>query len=225
MKPYANLNNCIFEFIRYLFYIWYEKSFTNLSSVSIPECVQCFLQLGENFSLPINYNSKLIFEFIKNVEFNIKKLQTSLHNSVRNNSIAIINNPFSLKQKRNFVVKKLKKATRLTKQFLKDNNNIIFIKADKGNLTVALDKTIIKVKTMLDNEDHQKPTFSGKFLNFLSQHAISQKKDIIFNFVDKVFYISHPNFHKKNLEFVVRILLENNYPLDFIFDTINKRES
>ncbi|KYN19995.1 hypothetical protein ALC57_07766 [Trachymyrmex cornetzi] len=131
------------------------KWFTNLSSVSIPECVQCFLQLGGNFSLPICYNSKLIFELIKNIEFNIKKLQTSVHNSVRNNSIAIINSLFSLKQKKNFVIKILQKATRLTKQFLKDNSNIIFTKADRGNLTVALDKNmyIEKVKTMLDDKD------------------------------------------------------------------------
>ncbi|KYN18734.1 hypothetical protein ALC57_08963 [Trachymyrmex cornetzi] len=297
----------------------------------------------------------------------------------------------------NFVIKKLQKATRLTKQFLKDNSNIIFTKADKGNLTVALDKNmyIEKVKTMLDDKDtymkilkdptskinnnlrqllagwkkqnyisestykqlycsdgniprayalpkvhklncpikiiissldsalynlaaflhslivksipkaasniensfelvqklknikidhgfslvsldvislytdiptdlaidalsnrwdcicencnlpknefikaarlvldknnslifdwYKKSTFSGRFLNFLSQHSISQKKGIIFNLVDKVFYISHSQFHKKNLEFVVKILLENDYPIDFIFDTINER--
>ncbi|KYN50575.1 hypothetical protein ALC57_07770, partial [Trachymyrmex cornetzi] len=100
------------------------------------------LQLGGNFSLPTCCSNKLIFELIKNVEFNIKKLQTSVHNSVRNNSIAIINSLISLKPKKNFIIKKLQKATRLTKQFLKDNSNIIFTKADKGNLTVALDKNI-----------------------------------------------------------------------------------
>ncbi|KYN22294.1 hypothetical protein ALC57_05308, partial [Trachymyrmex cornetzi] len=67
---------------------------------------------------------------------------------------------------------------------------------------------------------YQKLTFSRRFLNFLSPHLISQKKGIIFNLLDKLFYISHPKFHKKNLEFVVRILLKNEYPLNIIFDTI-----
>ncbi|KYN22420.1 hypothetical protein ALC57_05182 [Trachymyrmex cornetzi] len=78
-------------------------------------------------------------------------------------------------------------------------------------------------KTLLIFDWYQKPTISGRFLNFLSQHPISQKKDIIFNLVDKFFYISHPQFHKKNFEFVVKILLENDYPIDFILDIINER--
>ena len=70
-----------FEYIKCSLVYLRKKWFINLSLVSIPNYVQCFLQLGENFSLPSSYNRKLIFEFIKNVEFNIKKLQTSLHNS------------------------------------------------------------------------------------------------------------------------------------------------
>jgi len=32
----------------------------------------------------------------------------------------------------------------------------------------------------------------------------------------------HPEFHKKNLEQVVSILLDNDYPLKFIFDMIRQ---
>ncbi|KYN19120.1 hypothetical protein ALC57_08544 [Trachymyrmex cornetzi] len=76
-----------------------------------------------------------------------------------------------------------------------------------------------------NNKSHsyQKPTFSGRCLNFLSQHSISQKKGIIFNFVDKVFYLSHPEFHKKNLDFIVKLLMDNDYPLDFVLKTMNMR--
>ncbi|KYN10015.1 hypothetical protein ALC57_17849, partial [Trachymyrmex cornetzi] len=90
-----------------------------------------------------------------------------------------------------------------------------------------LDTTIILKNNSLMFDWYQKPTFSGRFLNFLSQHPILQKKGIIFNLGgggDKVFYISHPQFHKKNLEFVVRIFLENDYPLNFIFDNINEKK-
>lgn len=41
--------------------------------------------------------------------------------------------------------------------------------------------------------------------------------------VDRVFLLSYPEFYVKNLEFVVKILLENDYPLTFIFDTISDR--
>ncbi|KYQ56377.1 hypothetical protein ALC60_04785 [Trachymyrmex zeteki] len=32
-----------------------------------------------------------------------------------------------------------------------------------------------------------------------------------------------PTFHQKNLEFIVNILLKNDYPISFIFDTISER--
>lgn len=33
---------------------------------------------------------------------------------------------------------------------------------------------------------------------------------------------SHPEFHKKFFEFIIKVLLENDYPLEFIFN-INER--
>jgi len=41
--------------------------------------------------------------------------------------------------------------------------------------------------------------------------------------VDRSFFLSHPRFHRKNLEYIITLLLENDYPLKFIFDTINTR--
>jgi len=41
--------------------------------------------------------------------------------------------------------------------------------------------------------------------------------------VDRAFLLSHPEFHKKNLEFVIRILLNNDYPLNFIFKVMTNR--
>jgi len=41
--------------------------------------------------------------------------------------------------------------------------------------------------------------------------------------VDRAFLLSHPEFHQKNFEFIIKILLENDYPLDFIFNTISSR--
>jgi len=35
--------------------------------------------------------------------------------------------------------------------------------------------------------------------------------------------LSYPSFHQKNLELIVKILLENDYLLNFIFETISNR--
>lgn len=49
------------------------------------------------------------------------------------------------------------------------------------------------------------------------------KRGTIISLIDRVFYLSYPSFHQKNMELVVNILLNNGYPLFFIFDTLNKR--
>jgi len=41
--------------------------------------------------------------------------------------------------------------------------------------------------------------------------------------VDRAFLFSHPEFHQKNFEFIIKILLENDYSLHFIFNTISSR--
>jgi len=42
--------------------------------------------------------------------------------------------------------------------------------------------------------------------------------------VDRAFLLSQPiKYHKKNSTFVIETLLNNEYPIDFIFNTINKR--
>jgi len=41
--------------------------------------------------------------------------------------------------------------------------------------------------------------------------------------IDRVFLLSHPRFHEKNLKFVVETFVSNNYSLQFIFDRIHMR--
>jgi len=60
-------------------------------------------------------------------------------------------------------------------------------------------------------------------LNFHSYHPISHKRGIIYGMVDKTILLSHPHFHQKNLIETVKVLLNNSYPLSFIFNTIRSR--
>jgi len=64
----------------------------NLSSVQILKKVQHLLQLGENFSLSFINKKDTIFEFIKNIEHNIKRFPKNTQTNIRNFSISIINN-------------------------------------------------------------------------------------------------------------------------------------
>jgi len=93
-----------------------------------------------------------------------------------------------------------------------------------GNKLNFLDITLIKVYNSFEFNWYHKPIFSGRYLNFPSQHPLFQKRKTILSIVDRVFLLSYPKFHPENLRFVIKVLLNNNYPLlKFIFNTINTR--
>jgi len=97
-----------------------------------------------------------------------------------------------------------------------DNNSINF-----------LDTKIIIDDHRIIFDLYKKPMFSERYLNFHSHHLVAHKRDIIFGMVDKMILLSHPRFHHKNLieaECLKKnVLLNNGYPLSFIFNTIRSR--
>jgi len=87
-----------------------------------------------------------------------------------------------------------------------------------------LDVTIINNNNVLEFDLYKKPkTFSGKVLNYLSKHPISQKRGVIISMINRAFLLLHPKYHQKNLNFIIGTFLENGYPLNFIFETISSR--
>ena len=58
---------------------------------------------------------------------------------------------------------------------------------------------------------YRKPTFSGRFLNFNSNHPIAQKKGIIFSLVNRAFLLSDFMFCTQNWTFIINILLDNDH--------------
>ena len=70
---------------------------------------------------------------------------------------------------------------------------------------------------------YRKPTYSGRYLNFLSHHPFAQKIAIIYNLVDKCINLADPDFQIKNLNFAKKILYANNYPKDIVQKYIKKR--
>jgi len=93
----------------------------------------------------------------------------------------------------------------------------------KGDRLNFLDLTIIKQGNTLVFDWFRKPTFSGRFLNFYSHHPFTHKRGTMYSLIDRVFRLSHPEFHEKNFDLIIKILLDNGYPLDLIFSSIRRR--
>ncbi|XP_011858857.1 PREDICTED: uncharacterized protein LOC105556380 [Vollenhovia emeryi] len=86
-----------------------------------------------------------------------------------------------------------------------------------------LDTTINIRDNHIEFDWYQKPTHSGRYLNFDSAHPLYHKKGTIICLIDHALLLSHPRYHQKNLEHVINTLLQNNYPLPLIFNTLNRR--
>jgi len=74
-----------------------------------------------------------------------------------------------------------------------------------------LDVTLISDNNFLIFDWYHKDTFSGRYLHFLSQHSLCQKRGTIIGLIDKVFRLSHPVYHYKNIKMAINILLNNGY--------------
>jgi len=68
-----------------------------------------------------------------------------------------------------------------------------------------LDVTIINNNNCLELDWNHKPTFSERYLNYLSSHPISHKKGIIMGMLDRAILLSDPKFHCDNIKFIICI--------------------
>jgi len=132
-----------------------DKWFINLSSTTIPENITSLLQLGDNFSLPVTSVTELATKFVINYENNLRKLPTAKRVDIRNRSTGIVNSLRTYRYPHFNTYRNLLRLNDLTKSFLKMNQNLIITRADKGNITVALDRDmyIQKVEELLCDEE------------------------------------------------------------------------
>ena len=68
-----------------------------------------------------------------------------------------------------------------------------------------------------------KPTSSGRLINYHSNHPLQQKINIVYNLVDRAILLSDKKFHRKNLKIVTTLLKNNNYPRRFVKQHVYKR--
>jgi len=92
------------------------------------------------------------------------------------------------------------------------NNNLNF-----------LDVSVIRMNGKLITNWFRKPTFSGRYINFHSNHPLQYKLNSITNLVDHAILLSNERFHDSNLTIVKNILINNGYPIKLINRQINNR--
>ena len=62
---------------------------------------------------------------------------------------------------------------------------------------------------------YKKPTNSGRYLNYFSNHPLAHKRGAIIGQLERILLLSHPKFHEKNISELIHTLLNNGYPLKF----------
>jgi len=115
------------------------------------------------------------------------------------------------------------KTNEILKVFNSQHERIQFTLEMGGTRLNFLDVTIINNEGKVEFDWYRKPTFSGRVLNFLSHHPVTQKRGVLISMIDRAFLLSHPKHHNDNLNFIIETFIKNNYPLQFIFDTITER--
>jgi len=134
-----------------------NKWFINLTNVSIPIKVSNLLQLGGNFGFPIAKFSKknAIHEFIKDVEIHNRHITETEKSKIRNITIPFFHRLIHKKIREKKIDNKLIELKNATAKFCKNNPNIIFTRADKGNVSVAMDRVeyLNKIERMLQDQN------------------------------------------------------------------------
>ncbi|KYQ60037.1 hypothetical protein ALC60_00918 [Trachymyrmex zeteki] len=97
------------------------------------------------------------------------------------------------------------------------------VEHEENNFINFLDVKVITNNGRIKFDIYKKPTNSGRYLNYMSNHSIQHKRSVIIGQLDRILFLSHPEFHKNNIVSMIDTLILNNYPLDIIFSTINNR--
>lgn len=127
-----------------------SKVLYNFLNESMPEFVENVLKLSPNFGIELDGNKLPIPTLIKDLEFGISRVKDQtlderelevFRNNIRLNGINTITNFYNSSRRRiNVADKNLKKDLIKTKLFLKNRDDILVMRADKGGATVLMKK-------------------------------------------------------------------------------------
>ncbi|XP_071653548.1 uncharacterized protein [Temnothorax longispinosus] len=131
--------------INSLLNINHKKWIINLSNKQIPDRVLKFLSLGDRFALPVDRKDKndrvnSVVDIIKNFESNIHLIAEDIVEEARDR---ISNSLFRFLRKdkhTNYIDRFLLQEFKFCRSFLRDNDDVLVTKADKGQVTVVMER-------------------------------------------------------------------------------------
>jgi len=94
---------------------------------------------------------------------------------------------------------------------------------EDDNMLNFLNISVIKDNGNIITNWFRKPTFSGRYINYYSNHPIQYKWNTVMSLVDQAILLSDERFHAANLDIVKANLLNNGYPLTMLNRMIVKR--
>ncbi|GAB1861615.1 hypothetical protein CAJAP_02694 [Camponotus japonicus] len=117
----------------------------NISSKNIPDRVSELLSLGDNFGLPVLQSHakdrvSVVLETLKNFEINYNRILGAAVEMTRNSIANSLQRFLCEKRHVNFRDRYVLGGLSLCKQFLRDNDDLFVTKADKGQVTVVMNK-------------------------------------------------------------------------------------
>lgn len=86
-----------------------------------------------------------------------------------------------------------------------------------------LDMTVHHTNRKIETEWYTKATWSGRYLNYLSNHPMSQKRSVVIGLADRSIKLSDQKYREKAIEKAKRILKQNSYPNKLINSIFNSR--
>lgn len=184
-----------------------EKWFKNLSSIQIPEDVENFLSLGSKFSVAVPVSEIPMNNLITDVEDIIQKTPEENRDLYRTKICSLITNYIHKNRDETY---QTDRPYKITREFLKNNQNLIILNSDKGSVTVAMDREdYVRGMHLIINSDSFKriprdptSTVQKKCNNYATKlsniNAISKEQAIImkcYNSVCPKIY-GNPKIHK-----------------------------
>jgi len=124
-----------------------SKWVVNNYSKIIPEPVKKFVSLGDKFALPLNVKDSkdkidTTFAFVKNFEASCHKIPEKVVDKVRSSFVNSLKKNLNSNKYLNYIDTQIYKEYVKCKKFLKNNDDIFVTRADKGQVTVLMDKNV-----------------------------------------------------------------------------------
>lgn len=132
-----------------------RKWLVNLTTKDIPQPVNNVIGLGPKFNLQTNTEDTPTTKIISKLEPMIQKLpQTQERIELRNRLCNILTNHKNARVRKTTMDTILQKPVEETKQFIEENSELVIVNADKGNVTVLMEKAEYskKLETLLNDD-------------------------------------------------------------------------